>query len=71
MSISLPVLKNRVVNYSYKFAILSVLGVIVTLIPMNFSNIESVFAQSGNSLGQDGDGNVASQSEDNSGGITE
>jgi hypothetical protein len=36
MSISLPVLKNRVVNYSYKFAILSVLGVIVTLIPMIF-----------------------------------
>jgi hypothetical protein len=46
--------------------ILSILGIIITLVPMDISKFDSVFAQSGNTLGQEGDGNNASQSESSS-----
>jgi len=42
------------------------LGIVITLIPMDFSIVESVFAQSGNSFVQDGGGSEASQIESSS-----
>jgi hypothetical protein len=46
--------------------IISIIGIIVALIPLNMVEFNSVFAQSNNAIGQDGDGNEASQSENNS-----
>jgi hypothetical protein len=45
---------------------LFILGIAMTLVPMDFSTVDFIFAQSGNTLGQDGDGNEASQSEESS-----
>ena len=42
------------------------LGITVALVPIDFSINEFVYAQNGNTLGQEGDGNSASQSEENS-----
>lgn len=44
----------------FKLTILSVLLIIVVFVPMNFSKVETAFAQNGNSLGQEGDDNEAS-----------
>jgi len=55
------------VNYGYKFAILSILGMALAMFSIDFTKFEVVYSQSGNSLGQDGDGdNEASQSESSS-----
>jgi len=43
-----------------------ILSTLLILISVSLSSIESVLAQSDNTLGQDGDGNVASQSGPNS-----
>jgi len=51
------------VKFEIKVMILSTL---LILISVSLSSIESVLAQSDNTLGQDGDGNVASQSGPNS-----
>ncbi|HET6589684.1 MAG TPA: hypothetical protein VFG45_05925 [Candidatus Nitrosocosmicus sp.] len=54
-------------NKGFKLALLSILGIVIALVPMDFSNVDTVFAQSGdNTLGQKGDGNEASQIENNS-----
>ncbi len=54
------------VKTGFRLTMLTVLLIIVALVPMNFSKIDSVFAQNGNSLGQEGDDNEASQSESSS-----
>lgn len=46
--------------------IMPVVLLAIALMPLNFANLNLVFAQSGNSLGQAGDGNEASQSESSS-----
>jgi hypothetical protein len=55
------------VNSGPNTVILSTLAITIAIvfIPIDFSKFDFVFAQ-GNSLGQDGDGNEASQSENNS-----
>lgn len=51
----------------FKLTVLSVLLIIVSFVPMDFSNYGFVYGQSNaNSLGQEGDGNEASQSENGS-----
>ena len=37
------------------------MGIIVTIIPMDFSRIDFILGQSGNTQGQKGDGNNASK----------
>ena len=50
---------------NYNLAILSIFGLIITLITSNSVENDFVFAQSSSddAIGQDGDGNSASQSE--------
>ena len=50
----------------FKLTILPILLIIIVFVPANFSKVETVFAQNGNSLGQEGDGNDASQSDSSS-----
>jgi hypothetical protein len=55
------------VNKYCNIAIFSFLAIVITLVLMHFSEVDIVFAQSGdNTLGQEGDGNEASQSESSS-----
>jgi hypothetical protein len=53
------------VNYGNSIALLFILVIVVTFIPMEFSKVNFVIAQ-GNTLGQEGDGNKASQSQSSS-----
>lgn len=53
-------------NYGYKFAIMSILAMAIAMFSIDFSKLDFVSAQNGNTLGQDGDGNEASQSESSS-----
>ena len=52
-------------NFGYKCAIFSILGVIMSLLSIDFLTINFVLAQ-GNTIGQEGDGNEASQNESSS-----
>lgn len=51
-------------NYGYKFAILPILAMAIAMFSIDFSKIDFVSAQNGNTLGQEGDGNEASQSDE-------
>jgi hypothetical protein len=57
--------KFKIVNYSYKFTILSILAITIVVFLLDFSKLDT-YAQGGNTLGQEGDGNEASQTESNS-----
>jgi hypothetical protein len=60
----IPNMRN--VDFGYKVAILSILGITIAIYPMDFSEFDFVFAQGGNAVGQDGDGyDESSQRESN------
>jgi hypothetical protein len=54
-----------IVNDGYKFAIMSILGITMAMSSIDFSNYYFVSAQNGNTLGQEGNGNQAFQSDEN------
>ncbi|WP_222424811.1 hypothetical protein [Candidatus Nitrosocosmicus arcticus] len=54
------------VKIGFYVTILLVMLIIVAFVPMDFSKIDSAFGQSGNTLGQEGVGNEASQSNSSS-----
>jgi hypothetical protein len=54
------------VIYGYKFTMLSILAMTIAMFSVDFSKIDFVSAQNGNTLGQEGDGNEASQSDETS-----
>lgn len=59
-------MKITIVNYGYKFAILSILTLTIAMFSGDSSKVEDVLAQKGNTLGQEGEGNDASQSKSSS-----
>ncbi len=59
------IVKFKIVNYSYKFTILFILAITIVIFLLDFSNLDT-YAQGGNTLGQEGDGDESSQSESNS-----